>query len=230
MGVQASRVFRIVWRVNAIVIFLLAIVLVGLGVTLLWQVWSAPRDRTRGPLPALRAPAHPSASRGATPLYGAVEPVPGTPFALVPIEEDRGPFHRRSRDVRDLLVYDAHAHAVRRLFPEGKRLIVRHDVLAASGDPPAVPTLLLAQVVDGDSNDDGELDADDASALLLCELGSATCTRVLEDAGTLDDDVRLRPTPALLVLRLSRASGSTLVELDLARRAVARELPLPAVP
>lgn len=232
MSARTTRVFRFIWRVNAIVIFLLAIVLVALGSLLLWQMLSAPpRDRGRGPLPGARdsSRARPPVARPAT-SFGELRAVPGTPFAIIPVEEDHGPFRRRDRDVRDLLVYDGRAHTLRSLFAPGARLVVRHDVIAAVGSPPAVPPLLLVQVIERDANDDGELDAADPVSLLVCD-PAATCTRLLEAADGIDDDVRLRPSPELLVLRVARADGSeALVELDLARRAVARELPLPTPP
>lgn len=127
---KSARLFRVVWRINAVL--LLAAGVLALGGVLVGLVASLSWDRRRDAQPPLAV-----AEEGERLFLGAAQVVAGTPFVLLPLESRRpGKGFASGGDehaTRNLLFHDVRGGESRWLRPDHRSRILDWDQLAAGG-------------------------------------------------------------------------------------------------
>ena len=128
---RPARAFRIIWRINAALILLALLAILGLGVA--GAVTSVSWGRRTA-----RAPAAVVAEQGERLFIGSAREVEGTPFVILPLETHRsvsklssGPSYET--ETRNLLFFDSNSGTSRWLRPDNATAILGYQLLRQSG-------------------------------------------------------------------------------------------------
>lgn len=162
---KAHKVFKYIWRANAVLILLAAAALVAVAVALVWSevAGSAARSRALDAAPPLRAD-----HSGARLYLGPVELVEGAGVLrgeLLAQRSGGGLSSGSYSETRNMLFVDDESQAARWLLPDDDHVITQHRDIAtpAARDAPARVVATVAVVKPAQ----GELDAAEGTLLLL---------------------------------------------------------------
>ena len=196
----AHRFFRIVWRINAIVLLIaaaaalviLSIAAVGLGGEMLRAKVRSDAVKVAG-------------QRVETSRYQfeGFELLPGTSVLRAPlvVYESYGfASSGGGRAARNYLYYDSRTRNAHWLLQGNEKLISWNCALKTSPTPPESPRFLAAlyAVVESDSDHDGQLSSSDQSFVLLTDAAGVQQTRILDRVSSIQGCETLSPSSAVL--------------------------------
>jgi hypothetical protein len=226
---NATRLFRTVWRVNGVLIlgvFLLAggAAAVGLVAAVVSRVGGD--DRV------------PVETEGDEHLaFGLVEQVDGTPHVILPLAA-RQPGMSYSSDgaavTRNLLFYDASSHAARWLRPDHRGAVVSHELLretrangpGGADDEESGPVRWIRyEIADRDTDGDGAVTDEDVVRVAVSGPGGEGLSTVVGDA----DEILgyAPPRGGVLLVFFRRGEESLVADVDLATGRLRKTTPLP---
>jgi hypothetical protein len=171
--------FRLVWRLNALVI--LGVGLVA-GLVAAWALLQIVRDVVRPRV--LDGVMHaPQAERSEVITLGGFDVAPGGRYLVAPVQGEQtgevSVYSKTSGSTRDLVVIDRQTGTVARVLSRVDRVILTWQYPVADRATPADPPLLLVTVVDADTDGNGRLDGNDSRTLLGCAPSGQPCTPLL---------------------------------------------------
>jgi hypothetical protein len=175
--------FRLVWRLNALVI--LGVGLVA-GAVAAWALLQIVRDVVRPRV--LDGVMHaPQAERAEIIALGGFEAAPGGRYLVAPVQGEQtgevSVYSKTSGSTRDLVVLDRQTGHVARVLSRTDRVILSWQYPVADRAVPADPPVLLVTVVDADTDGNGRLDGNDSRTLLGCAPSGQACTPLLTGIG-----------------------------------------------
>ncbi|MCI0657621.1 MAG: hypothetical protein L0170_11200 [Acidobacteria bacterium] len=226
----SHRFFRIVWRINAIVLLVaaaVAILILGIGAVALG------RDmfRTWGEREAVTvAGQRVESSRF---QFENFELLPGTGVLRSPLAVYESYGFGSSgggRAILNYFYYDSSTRNAHWLLKDNERLIWWSCDLKTSATQPAESRTLgsLYAVVESDSDHDGQLTSSDLSSVLLTDPAGAQETRILERVSDIQGCEVLSPSSAVLFyVSKSELRAAT---LDLGQLRIESDASLAAVP
>jgi hypothetical protein len=229
---RTSRVFRVIWRIDG-VLLLLAFLLLG-GAALVAVISTALRDhRTDTPPPVAVA------QHGEQLFFGSVEQVEGSPFVLLPLEVRRHGSKLSSGSpyegsTRNLLFYDVATGSAHWLRADHGALIVEHELLrmhgaaqhpwdrGEKGDP---VRWIRYELVTADTDRDGSVTAEDAHDVAVSGPGGEGFAAVV---GGVDEVLGYAPVhDGTLTVFFRRSQEEFAGVIDLAAKKLRRTVSLP---
>jgi hypothetical protein len=226
----SHRFFRIVWRINAIVLLLAAaaaILLLGIGAVEL----GADFFRSRGDRDVVTvAGQRVESSRF---QFEDFERLPGTNVLRAPlvVYESYGfASSGGGRATRNYLYYDSSTRNAHWLLPDNKKLISWSCDLKTSKTSLEEPRVLgsLYAVVEQDFDHDGQLTSSDLSSVLLTDPAGVKETQIFDRVSSIQGCEVLSPASAVLFYVLK--SELRAATLDLGQLRVESDASLAAVP
>jgi hypothetical protein len=226
----ASRFFRLVWRVNGVLV--LALLLLGVALVVGEFVSDLARDATA------RAEEDPALARteaGERLELGDAEAVAGTPFVLLPLAtrgERSGKFSSGGEPsvTRNLLFFDAASGAARWLRPDHRGVVAERTFLrdppAARRDADGPVRFVRYELATADTDGDGEVTGEDALDVAVSGPGGDGLATVLAAPDAILGYQEL-PDGVLLVFH-RRGPDHLVARVDLSAREVVRTTKLPA--
>lgn len=180
---DSHPVFRLVWRLNAVVI--LGVGLVA-GVVAAWALVQIGRDIVRPRVidGVMRAPT--AQAREVIALGGFTE-APGGRYLVGPItgeqDGDGGVYSKTIGSSRDLVVLDRETGGVTRVLDRLDHVILSwsYPVAERGADADPDPKHLVVTLVDADTDANGRLDGNDRRAVLVCAPSGRDCGRPITD-------------------------------------------------
>lgn len=178
----AQRVFRLLWRFNALVVAAAGLAIIGGSVILVFLVYFEER-RTE---PVVKADTPPSVSQEL--VFGDFGPVTGTSTVLIPLEQEASTpgfasSGHPSSVIRNLLFIDLSSGEQRWLI-EGRNTLIPHYRLIERHVPrgeKAEVIAILVEVVNADTDGDGHLDTDDRLTLAFAKPDGTGYTEAIMD-------------------------------------------------
>jgi hypothetical protein len=219
--------FRLIWRLNALVI--LGVGLVA-GVVALWALVQIGRDVVRPR--AVEGVLNPTLTdRRETLSLGGFEPAPGGRYLVAAIQGEQagetGVYAKTVGSTRDLVVLDRATGVTKRVLGRLDQLILGWSHPVADRAAPIEPSLLLITVVEADTDGDTRLDGGDRRAVLACAPSGEACAPVV--AGV-DQVLSHAARPDGRVDLITTLGGKTEWRVIAADRSVSAPVPVLTLP
>ncbi len=224
-----NRFFRLVWRLNALVIAAVSVLGLILGGYGLVQVASHETRPLRATSIARSDPAVPQKL-----AIGAFSWLESNRLLWAPLEASTdyrlGLHSKSASSIRNYVVYDVTNSQARHILPDTKGLIASAIVLRSQTSAPADPltpakAIVLAHI-EADANGDGLLTRTDAATVMIAA-GDGSDAKPLElEPGRLIDARLVSDTEALVMI--ARVAGVEAVHIALATRTIIKRQLIPA--
>lgn len=223
---KATRAFRIIGRVNQVL--LLGLFLLVAAVAGGELVSSALRQRGRDRAALVEAaPAH---SEPGAPVLEFRDPVSmdGTAYSVLALVEEDGTRSKFGSEpyvawTRNLLFHDASTGTTRWLRPDS-RACIDWDQIREHGQPGAIRWIRY-EIAEADTNGDGRVTCADRSAIAISDPGGDGLATVLRDVDRVRGYAPLQRT--VLTVFYVRGRVDRVADIDLVARKVIRDQPLP---
>jgi len=183
LEMQRTRLFRNIWRVNAVIIFAAgALAIVVIAISGYYMLKAATHERTAASVVNTDGEQRIKQSFA---LRGANH-ISGHPWMLVPLESDQNygqEYFSKSASAARNYAFVSQSAEMRWLYPHSRFLIVSASQLPRTnyGPEPEVTTLLSFNVVQKDTNGDKRMTPDDLSTLVLTRPDGTGATAILEN-------------------------------------------------
>lgn len=176
---DSHPLFRLIWRLNALVI--LGVGLVA-GVVALWALVQIGRDIVRPRMvEGVLNPTLPE--RRETLTLGGFEAAPGGRYLIARIQGeqdgDSGVYSKTVGSTRDLVILDRVTGEAKRVLGRLDHLILTWSYPVADREGTPEPSLLLLTVIDADTDGDKRLDSNDRRTVLACAPSGHACAPVI---------------------------------------------------
>jgi hypothetical protein len=217
---RAARLFRIVWRINAIVILAAGLLLcVAAIAVLVVVVHESTRDRAAHD----SARVEPEVVKGDVFELGNMSRLRGTPVMLLELTSRQryagGSYSKDATSVRNLLFYDSESGKTTWLFTQ-YGLLAGIRPLAEHGDDKGRIRWVLLEQVTQDSNRDGRLTLQDVHTLGVVDADGQNYKDLMSNVVRVLGVEFL--SDAVVDIAVSVADADYIVEIDLPRREVRR--------
>jgi hypothetical protein len=228
MPLRSRRFFSVLWRANAVLIFVAGIMgslVLAFVLFLMWQ--EATRSRHASDVLNVAS----NEIEGSTTSLGGFDPIEGTPVLRAELFiEQEYEFSAGSKDTRstqNYLYYNPTENTTNWLLPGYKGIILATHELPADDyrEVRTPPKVVLYELVDRDTNGDGKLTQNDRRDIAVSDPAGTRLTRVLKDVegfngghlaeGGADVLVFYRSAGALHVARIDSVTGKVLHESDI---------------
>jgi hypothetical protein len=185
------RLFRFLWRANAVLIFTAGVVaLICLAVALIHMLRWPFRDRE------VRAVVNTDQKQQVDESLslGSPQNISGNPWVLLPLESDQtydhGSFSKSAQAVRNY-AFVSPTEATRWLYPHNRFLVLHATLLPDADYNDEQPTALISfEVVEKDTDGDARLTRADSARLVFTRPDGSGLTGVLDDVqGTTEQTV-----------------------------------------
>ena len=187
---SAHRLFRNIWRVNAVIIFVAGIILVLVGLAGLYEIVSwATRDL------AIHDVVVEDERKAETRLWiGSFETLAGVPAAIAPYHREQSyalrSYSKTAASIVDYLIVDTRDGSSWRLRGEDQGIVVKRWLFPSGRAgglgyrPDTEPVSLIAvSAVSSDTNGDGRITSGDRKHLIAATPDGSLKKRIAEDIG-----------------------------------------------
>lgn len=212
---SAHRLFRNIWRVNAVIIFVAGIILALVGLAGLYEIVSwATRDL------AIHDVVVEDDRKAETRLWiGSFETLTGVPAAIAPYHREQSyalrSYSKTAASIVDYLIVDTRDGSSWRLRGEDQGIVV-HRWLLPSGNTGGLlqqrdtepVALIAASAVSADTNGDGRITAQDRKHLIAATPDGSLKKRIAED---IDEVLLFAQQDGALRLIYRKADGGKLM-------------------